>query len=57
MQPDEDWNRSKPVVAIGLSRVVSLLRVLIRIYSDICLYYSITLCTNILHFGFRLDFD
>jgi len=29
MQPDEDLNRSKPVVAIGLSRVVSLLLVLI----------------------------
>jgi len=29
MQPDEDMNMSKPVVAIGLSRVVSLLLVLI----------------------------
>ena len=29
MQPDEDLNRSKPVVAIGLSRVISLLLVFI----------------------------
>ena len=29
MQPDEDLNRSKPVVTIGLSRVISLLLVLI----------------------------
>ena len=28
-QPDDDLNRSKPVVAIGLSRVVSLILVLI----------------------------
>ena len=40
MQLDEDLNRSKPVVAIGLSRVISLLLVLIWIYSDVCLYYS-----------------
>ena len=29
MQPDEDLNRSKPVVAIRLSRVISLILVLI----------------------------
>ena len=29
MQPDEDLNRSKPGVAVGLSRVISLLLVLI----------------------------
>jgi len=40
MQPDEDLNRSKQVVAIGLSRVVSLLLVLIWIYSDLCLCHS-----------------
>jgi len=44
MQPDGYLNKSKPVVAIGLSRAVSLLWVLIRIYSDLSLYYSIILC-------------
>ena len=49
MQPDEDLNRSKPVVAIGLSRVVSLLLVLILIYSDLCFYSSY--CVLIFYFS------
>ena len=44
MKPDENLNKSKPVVAIGLSRIVSLLLVLIRIIFRIMLilfmYYS-----------------
>ena len=56
MQPDEYLNRSKPVVTIGLSCVVSLLLVLIWIFSDLCLFYSnIIVCTNILLFYFRLN--
>ena len=60
MQADEDFSRSSSVVAIGLSRVVSLVRVLIRNYSDLCLHYYTTYyiipCTNILVFYLRLDF-
>ena len=41
MQPIEDLDKSKLVVAIALSRLVSLLEVLFRIYSDLCSYYSI----------------
>ena len=58
MQPDEDLNRSKPVVAVGLSRVISLLLVLIWIYSDLCfilfIYYSYCVLIFLL-FHFRLN--
>ena len=45
MEADKDLNRSKPVVAIGFSRVISMLLLLIWIYSDLYLYYSYTIRT------------
>ena len=43
MQPDEDLNRAKPVVAIGMSRAYII-------------HILFILCTNILLFHFRLNF-
>ena len=57
IQPNEELNISRQVVDFGLTSVILLLRLLIRMYSDSCLCYSITLCTNILRLSFRLYFD